>query len=180
MGQRGPAPKPTNVRQLHGDRKDRINTDEPVPSKVDIKPPAWLSPTARTVWRQYAPDLERSGVLTGWDVETFAILCDAVVRRRAAVKALRAEGEIIQVPLLTKAGEYVRLPPSGDPDAELANDFQGEIIWRRFKNPWLYVLADADAQILRWGGRFGMTPSDRAQLSIGKGGHRDPAEDLLT
>ncbi|WP_170321290.1 phage terminase small subunit P27 family [Acrocarpospora pleiomorpha] len=180
MGSRGPAPKPTNVRLLHGDRKDRVNVDEPVPADVEIKPPAWLAAAARSVWRQYAPDLQRTGVLTGWDVEAFAILCDAVVRRRAAVKALRVEGEILRVPLLTKSGEYVRLPPSGDPDDELQNGFEGAIIWRRFRNPWLMVLSDADAQIMRWGGRFGMTPSDRAQLSIGKGGGRDPAEDLLS
>ncbi|MFG1873379.1 phage terminase small subunit P27 family [Sphaerisporangium sp. NPDC049003] len=173
VGSRGPAPKPTNLRLLHGDRKDRVNTSEPVPAEVEIKMPTWLSAAARSVWRQYAPDLQRTGVLTGWDVEAFAIVCDAVVRRRAAVKQLRAEGEVLKVPILDKEGAYLRMPPTGDGGL-------GEIVYRRVKNPWTLVLAEADGQILRWGGRFGMTPSDRAQLSLEGGGHRDPAEDLLT
>ncbi len=173
MGSRGPAPKPTNIRYLHGDRTDRINTSEPKPADVEIKPPTWLNAAARAVWRQYAEDLKRTGVLTGWDVEAFAIVCDAVVRRRIAVKALRAEGEILKVPMLDKEGAYLRMPGT-------AEDGPGEIVYRRVKNPWTLVLGEADGQILRWGSRFGMTPSDRAQLSLEGGGHRDPAEDLLT
>ncbi|MGC5009760.1 phage terminase small subunit P27 family [Streptosporangium sp. DT93] len=173
MGARGPAPKPTKLRLLHGDRADRTNTSEPVPADVEIKHPTWLSAAARTVWRQYAPDLQRTGVLTGWDVESFAIVCDAVVRRRAAVKALRAEGEVVGIPLIGEDGDVVRMPSTGDKP--------GAIVMKRWvKNPWTLVLNEADAQILRWGGRFGMTPSDRAQLSLEGGGRRDPAEDLLT
>lgn len=160
MGKRGPAPKPTNLRLLHGDRKDRINTDEPVPADVDITIPTWLPASARSLWRQLAPDLQAKGVLTAWDVEAFAIFCDAAARRRKAVKELKARGEVMEVPILDMAGEVAG--------------------YRLQKNPWTLVLNEADAQVQRYGARFGLTPSDRSQLKIGGGGHRDPTEDLLT
>ncbi|WUI00218.1 phage terminase small subunit P27 family [Spirillospora sp. NBC_00431] len=159
MGKRGPAKTPTQVAILHGYRKDRINHTEPRPAEIEIKAPAWLDASSRTVWRNLAPDLVRKGVLTGWDLEAFACWCDAVTRRRRAVKALRAEGEIISVPVYNKNGDQT-----------------GE---RLTRNPWLLVMRDADAQVQRIGARFGLTPSDRADLSIGEA-DRDPDEDLLT
>ena len=160
MGKRGPAPKPTNLRLLHGDRKDRVNDQEPVPADVDITIPSWLPATARSIWRQYAPDLQAKGVLTAWDVEAFAILCDSAARRRKAVKELRRLGEVVAIPIM---------------------DLTGEVVGHRYqKNPWTLVLTEADAQVQRYAARFGMTPSDRSQLRIGGGGHRDPTEDLLT
>jgi P27 family predicted phage terminase small subunit len=160
VGKRGPAPKPTPLRLLHGDRADRINDAEPVPAAVDIKIPTWLPASARTIWRAYAPDLQRKGVLTAWDVEAFAIFCDAAARRRKAVKELRARGEVVEVPIL---------------------NLQGDLVGHRLqKNPWTLVLNEADGQVQRYGARFGLTPSDRSQLRIGGGGHRDPTEDLLT
>ncbi|MGN9912648.1 P27 family phage terminase small subunit [Phytohabitans sp. LJ34] len=41
------------------------------------------------------------------------------------------------------------------------------------------MLNHADAQLQRWAARFGMTPSDRAQLAGGDG-HRQPGGGLLT
>jgi P27 family predicted phage terminase small subunit len=53
-------------------------------------PPSWLSGDARSIWDGLAPDLERRGVLTVWDVEAFANYCDAAARRRRAVARLEA------------------------------------------------------------------------------------------
>ena len=159
MGKRGPAPKPTALRLLHGDRADRVNTDEPTPSELDVAPPDWLTQAALAVWREYGPDLRRKGVLTAWDAETFAAWCDAAARRRAAVAALDREGEIVETPVYGKDGEVT-----------------GSRVGR---NPWLLVLNQADAQVQRYGARFGLTPADRAQLTGGDG-RRDPHEDLLT
>jgi hypothetical protein len=49
MGKRGPVAKPTSLRILHGDRKDRINTSEPVPPTSEITSPDWLSDKARGI-----------------------------------------------------------------------------------------------------------------------------------
>ncbi|MFY1669506.1 phage terminase small subunit P27 family [Plantactinospora sp. WMMB334] len=144
---------------MRGTRSDRVNTAEPVPSAVDVGPPDWLTDAAVAIWDVYAPDLIRKGVLTAWDVEAFAVCCDAAARRRAAAVTLAQEGEIVQLPVFDKNGKLTG--------------------HRKSRNPWLLVLNQADAQLGRWAARFGLTPSDRAQLSGGDG-RRDPHEDLLT
>lgn len=156
-GGQGRPSKPTQLKVLHGDRKDRINDAEPVPSAV-VTPPSWLDDEALGVWRQYAPDLEATKVLTGWDVEAFALWCDAVVRRRRAVAELAVSREVLEVPV-TAGGEVVG--------------------YRQVKNSWCTVLAEASSEILRYGARFGLTPSDRSQLKVGEA-RRDPTEDLLS
>lgn len=160
MGKRGPAPKPTSLRLLHGDRADRINDAEPMPPERPVEPPDWLAGAALAVWEQYAQDLYVTGVLTAWDVEAFACWCDAVDRRRRAAAELERGGEVVEVPVLSKDGDLVGV--------------------RLVKSPWTLVLNQADAQVQRYGARFGLTPSDRAQLRSGGGGKRDAAEDLLT
>ncbi|SCL64529.1 phage terminase small subunit P27 family [Micromonospora yangpuensis] len=159
MGKRGPHPAPTALKLVRGTRSDRVNVDEPVPSTVDIEPPGWLNEGALAVWEVYAPDLIRKGVLTTWDVEAFGVCCDAAARRRRAVEALAEQGEVVELPVFDKNGKQ-----SG---------------FRTTRNPWTVILGQADRQLQTWAARFGMTPSDRAQLTGGDG-RRDPAEDLLT
>jgi P27 family predicted phage terminase small subunit len=159
VGARGPGRTPTNLAIVRGQRQDRINSNSPEPSAIEVKPPPWLTPPARTVWKQYAPDLIKKQVLTAWDVEEFACWCDAAARRRRAVRKVEAQGEIIEFTVFNKNGQ-----PSGV---------------RIGKNPWLMVLTDADIQLRAYGTRFGMTPSDRASLSIGEGAG-DADDDLLT
>lgn len=151
--------KPTKLAVLHGDRKDRINTAEPQPSVLEVSPPEWLSDQARDVWSRLAGDLAAKGVLTAWDTEAFASWCDAVVRRRGAVEHLQLQGEVIELPVYNKNGEMTGT--------------------RMAKNPWTFVLNEADAQMQKYAARFGLTPSDRASLSIGKGS-ADADDDLLT
>ncbi|WP_431729946.1 phage terminase small subunit P27 family [Verrucosispora sp. TAA-831] len=159
MGKRGPHPAPTALKLVRGTRSDRVNTDEPVPSTTEIEPPEWLIQAALDVWTEYAPDLIRKGVLTAWDVETFGIVCDAAARRRKAAAALAEEGEVVELPVFDKNGKQT-----------------GHRVTR---NPWTVILGQADRQLQTWAARFGLTPSDRAQLTGGDG-RRDPAEDLLT
>ncbi|MGW2591966.1 phage terminase small subunit P27 family [Streptomyces sp. NPDC001515] len=160
MGRRGPAPKPTALRVLHGDRRDRINTAEPQPDALDVRPPDWLSTEALEVWEHLAEDLAAKGVLTAWDVEAYANWCDAVVRRRDAAAHVAAEGAVVELPVYNKNG-----------------DLTGH---RQGKNPWLLALDAADAQVQRYGARFGLTPSDRSQLNISPAADPAGAERLLS
>ncbi|GGN47282.1 phage terminase small subunit P27 family [Streptomyces fuscichromogenes] len=160
MGKRGPAGKPTALRVLHGDRKDRINDAEPQPDAGDITAPDWLGEQALAVWDAYAPDLEAKRVLTPWDCEAFANWCDAVARRRDAAEHVETEGAVVELNVFNKNG-----------------DLTGT---RRAKNPWLLALDAADAQVQRYGARFGLTPSDRASLKIPNEGDGLGAERLLS
>lgn len=69
----GRTPKPTPLKRLHGDRRDRIPANEPIPASGDVHPPEWLKYLG--TWNRLAPDLVRKGVLTAWDTDFFARYC---------------------------------------------------------------------------------------------------------
>lgn len=144
--------KPTNLKVLHGDRPDRINRAEPVPGQGDVVAPKWLDGDGLAVWNELAPDLIRQGVLTAWDVEAFAMACDQVRLYRQAKARVKRDGVMI-------AGT------------------RGVLI----RHPMLQVQRDAAATFAQLASRFGLTPSDRAKLSIG-GADGEPkgAERLLS
>jgi P27 family predicted phage terminase small subunit len=160
MGRRGPAPAPTALKLVKGTRKDRVNTAEPKPAEVAGKviPPEWLTADALELWTQYAPDLERQGVLRAWDVEHFAAWCDSAAQRRRATAALAESSEVVEEPVISK----------------------GELVGHRLvRNPWTLVQKSATDAMQRYGARFGLTPSDRSQLKVGDG-TTNPTDDLLT
>jgi P27 family predicted phage terminase small subunit len=137
IGGQGRPSKPTALKILEGDRPSRINTSEPAPAEVEIRVPSWLSPKAKRVWRALAPDLKHRGVLTFWDAELFAQWCHAAVRAREAAAHIAREGEVVT----TARGEVKKSPR-----------FQ---VWR-----------DSTDVMLRIGARFGLSPSDRSQLTL--------------
>jgi P27 family predicted phage terminase small subunit len=136
MGARGRKPKPTALKVLHGDRKDRINHAEPAPAEAAVPPPEDLSDDARAVWDRLAPDLIRVGVLTSWDVDAFVICCEALARYRQATKLVNGSALLVQ-------------GPSG-----------------LVKNPALQVQREAESTFAQYAARFGLTPSDRSQLKV--------------
>lgn len=135
MGSRGPAPKPTSLRLLHGDRADRVNTSEPVPSDLPVVAPLWLDGYALEVWDRLSDELQRLGVLKWTDVDAFATYCLAVARLREATETLAREG----LTTTTAVGSLAKHPA-----ATAANE--------------------ATSQIRALATHFGLTPSGRAQL----------------
>lgn len=72
MGERGPAPKPTPLRILHGDQSNRIYHNEPkAPAAGPTIVPEHLSDEAREVWNRLAPQMARKGIFTEWDRDAF-------------------------------------------------------------------------------------------------------------
>lgn len=143
--------KPTNLKVLHGDRPDRINHDEPVPGQGVVTAPEWLDGVGLEVWGELAPDLIRQGVLTPWDAEAFAMACDSVRLYREARDRVEADGLMI----------------TGARGSDI-------------KHPMLQVQRDAAATFASLAARFGLTPSDRAKLSIGGADEPKGAERLLS
>ncbi|MDK1348016.1 phage terminase small subunit P27 family [Streptomyces sp. 378] len=163
MGKRGPAPKPTALKLLHGDDKknpQRINRGEPVPAVGDVQCPEWLPERAADVWDRLAPDLIDKHVLTPWDVDAFAALCSAVVINQDAAADIDTNG--------TTCTTVVR---------ELAD---GTLVYDLRRNPAVQVFRESSTIIASLGGRFGLTPSDRAQLKISPPNMGAGAERLLT
>jgi len=67
--------KPTALKVLQGNPgKGPLPKNEPKPTGRAVKP-EWLAPDAAAVWDQYAPIVEKMGLLTDADAETFARWC---------------------------------------------------------------------------------------------------------
>lgn len=160
MGARGPRPAPTALRVVKGDRKDRINTEEPKP-RGEPSPPAWLDEAGLDVWRQYAPEQVRLKVLKAPDSEAFGMWCHWVAVFRELVQLIRDQGETVEEPVLNK---------------------EGQVVGRKIKrHPAAITRAQASDHMLRYGARFGMTPSDRAGLKVDNGASKgNSAADLLS
>lgn len=139
MGKRGPSPAPTRLKVVRGDQESRINRNEPLPSDMStIRPPEFLDGVALEVWNYYEKDLIDKGCLTAWDVDTFAIYCNAVAIWREADILLRQNGLIAQ----GAAGGVI-------------------------KSPYHQIKRDCDQTIAKFSSRFGLTPGDRADLKVG-------------
>src|ERR687895_2396251 len=96
MGKRRPAPKPTNLRILHGEKRYRINQSEPKPPVQSVDCPEHLSDEAKEVWNRLAPDLRRKGLLTTWDSDAFAVYCEAVIQHRRASSLVESGGILVK------------------------------------------------------------------------------------
>lgn len=73
--------KPTHLALLAGDDKknpDRVNRSEPMPDDLPVVPPVTMSAEVRAIWDRLAPDRIRKRVLTAWDVDAFALFCQAL------------------------------------------------------------------------------------------------------
>lgn len=135
--------RPNHLKVLEGAPESAINRDEPTPAAATIKAPSGMRAKARAVWRRLAPDLEDKGVLTAWDVDAFAVVCEAIALRTECIK---------------------KIHDPDDPDSGLtARGAAGGII----PNPLFKVVRDCNNDIARFGARFGLTPSDRARLVVG-------------
>lgn len=150
MGRRGPAPTPTNLRLLKGDRPDRINTNEPVPRQVLPQCPATVSPAVREVWDYTLAELAVMRTVKAADRDTLLCYCEAVVLHNEA-SAILAETQVLVKGTL---GGLVR-------------------------NPAIAVQRDAAQRIRAFAQEFGLTPSARSGIVVG-GAHKNPGEDLLT
>ena len=76
MSLRGVKPKPTALKLINGNPSGRpIYNSEPRPEPGCVKPEFLNGGTASKLWDKYASKLERLGLLTEIDAETFAAFC---------------------------------------------------------------------------------------------------------
>jgi P27 family predicted phage terminase small subunit len=142
MGERGPKPAPTKLKVIRGDRESRINRDEPTPTEGELSPPAGMTRAAKKIWQELAPDLADKGCLTPWDIYAFEAFCEAVAQYRECRT------------LLQKSTTYGKFIDKGA---------AGGVI----KSPYHQMMRDCIETMAKIGGRFGLTPGDRAGLIIG-------------
>jgi P27 family predicted phage terminase small subunit len=141
MGARGPRPKPTNLRVLHGDRKDRINNDEPPAPDGEAVCPAGVAPAVREVWDYTVAQLAAMGCASPADRDSLLCYCEAVVTHRKASE------------ILARSQVLIRRKDS-------------DVLMR---NPALTVQRDAALLIARFAQHFGLSPSARSEIRNPKG-----------
>jgi P27 family predicted phage terminase small subunit len=111
-----------------------------------------MSDGAQAVWDRLAPDLIAKHILTAWDVDMFMVFCDAVATYQECERLM--------------GRDYL---------------VEGSVPGTLVKSPYLRVMRDCSDTIVRFGGRFGLTPSDRAGLDVsGMPAPRYGAERILT
>lgn len=145
MGKRGPRPKPTNVRLLHGDRKDRINTDEP-PAPDGLPEPAYeMAADVREVWDYTVAQLRAMRTASTADRDALAVYCEAVALHRQASRMLAQSSILVRTQRNRGSGTGTGL----------------------MRNPLLQVQRDAAATVRAYAQEFGLTPSARSEISLG-------------
>jgi len=147
--QLAPPRKPTHLKILAGDREDRINRNEPTPGDSAIIAPQ-LSDAAQKVWDRLSPDLIDKGCLTNWDVDMFGVYCEAVATFYECRRAI--------------GSEYTT---------------KGSVKNTTVKSPLWRIMKDAADTMRTVGGKFGLTPSDRAGLDTSGTTPQYRAERLL-
>lgn len=147
MGARGPAPKPTVLKELQGNPGKRaLPAGEPRPGRGRSAPaaPRWLGEEARAEWRRVARRLWEVGLLTEVDVDALAVYCETFAAWKRAEAVVRSKGEVVR----TSNGNLIQ-------------------------NPYLAIANRAKRDALLMMREFGMTPAARSRVSVEDEGERE-------
>lgn len=151
MGRRGPAPKPTALRVLDGEKRYRINTAEPRPTNEPPDMPLWLCDEAAAEWRRVAPELVRMGTAKMVDSTCLAAYCESVALLERLSRLVEATGPLI-----------------------IGRDGAAR------KNPAVAMRRDASVEVRLWAREFGFTPAARQPLRVDHVFTGMPGERLLS
>jgi P27 family predicted phage terminase small subunit len=157
MGKRGPAPKPTILKLIEGNKgKRKLNRLEPKPDPTMPKCPKHLDKVAKKEWRVIALELSRLGLLTLVDRAALAAYCQTYSRWVSAENMIKSMAE--------KDPEYQGLMTAGE---------RGFVT-----NPLVKISRDCLGQMKVFLCEFGLTPSSRTRLEV-KSQEEKSLEELL-
>ena len=158
MGKRGPNKKPTALKAIEGNRgKKPLPQNEPKPPPVVEMPdpPEWMSSEGKKMWEKRAPMLQRLGLLTEADLESFTMLCQSYAEWVEAVKYIKKHGKYYTYTNKAGAKNQIERP---------ANKLLDKA-YQRYKSMCT---------------EFGMTPSSKSGIEIEKEQEKDEMELLLS
>lgn len=140
MGHRGPAPLPSNVKNIRGTyRADRAAPNEVKPKSEIPSCPRWLDKNARKEWRRITKELKALGVISKLDVAALAGYCEAFAEMQLMTELIEKNGRTF----ITDKG-YV----GQRPEVSIKNK-----------------AADRMRAFLK---EFGLSPSSRTRVSVPK------------
>jgi P27 family predicted phage terminase small subunit len=150
---RGPPPKPTHLKILHGNPgHQRRNRDEPQPMRPSAvpEPPPFLADYALEEWRRVSPELYRLNLLSELDIQPLAIYCQTYAHWREAEEQL-AKRELV-----------VRSAANGP-----------------VANPLVKIAQAYARDMLRYAGEFGLSPVARSRIKTSLAGSGSKFDGLL-
>ncbi len=139
MNKRGPKKTPTAILKLRGTPRAKTRRREPKPNLGEPACPRGLSAKAKTIWRNLTPKLLTAEILTVVDGAGLVRFCELYVLWREALAELRGAKRII----------------------EQANGVKSA-------NPLFKIVNDLSRELARLEQAYGLTPADRAGLSVNK------------
>lgn len=141
---RGPAPKPTSLKLVQGNRGRRPIADcEVAPEVVAPDCPDHLLADAREEWQRIMPFLIRYKLVTEIDTAALALYCQAYGRWQEAERKIAEQRAKGGDGMLVKA-------PSGYP----------------IQNPYLAIANRAMADCYKYLQQFGLSPSARTRVTV--------------
>lgn len=96
MAKAGRPKKPTALKVLEGNPGKRPlpeNEPKPAPIVETPDPPAWMNIEGKEMWKRRLPELQRIGLVTTIDLESFAMLCQSWGEYVEAVKRMKNRGK---------------------------------------------------------------------------------------
>lgn len=115
MGQRGPQPKPIELKVLEGNRGNR-----PLDLSTMFRPqagapsaPSWLSREAKKAWRRISVELVRYNLLSTVDRDAFASLCQTIGRVELFETAIAAKQALLVAQGKCPTEAYLDVTPNG-------------------------------------------------------------------
>ncbi len=155
MAIRGPKPKPTNLKLIHGNAGKRpLPQHEPKPKEKAPRCPSWLSRAAKREWAYIVPKLAKLKIVTELDKALIESYCNAYGRWRSAEEQLATQDPIIRV--VTERSE------------------EGKVLRSHVaQNPLLAVSNRARKQMHEALSELGLSPSSRTRIIASDRGSTD-------
>jgi len=155
MGKRGPAPKPTALRLIHGSTLP-LNRNEPKPG-CGIRRPTWLTGEGRRIWDRLVPLLKPLGLATVIDANPLARYCDGLAKWIKAKAFLDEHGDTYVVRDETGTIKYIA------------------------QFPQVSIYRNLSLHLTRLEQEFGLTPSARTRIAVANApeANDDPLESFL-
>lgn len=136
-GARGPVGKNSNVRELHGDRTDRLEASKPKLPFEEPECPKWLGEEGLQIWEQTVDDLRKLRSLARCDEPALSAYVEAVLINRQSAREINKKGLMVK-------------------------GYRGS----RVKNPALTPWRDSADKIRAFAREFGLTPAARSGIEL--------------
>ncbi len=167
MGQRGPAPKPAELKVLEGGRGHRpLNLDQTFRPEVGVPDaPKWLLKESRKAWKRLSAELVYYNLLSKVDREALALMCQTVGRIDLLERAILAKMKVT----LAAAGDGAASNAALRADVEAlaleaaltATTPNGLPI----QSALYQILNKEQSKLSNYLAEFGLTPAQRARVT---------------